>query len=169
VSKNISKHRLRSFIEFLLGPSPVDYSVVNSFVHTFIAKGLRLGKLTSGLVEGVLAVMPGNVEVVLPLCRLLRHEPTSIQELAAVIWASSIILSTLLQACPQAPERDWVEAGQLLAHLGDKSSLQEFYQHALVVYPFSAALQCSLSELQQSHVDRTVAVEDTLLEGVPIC
>ncbi len=169
VLKNISKHRLRSFIEFLLGPSPVDYSVVNSFVHTFIAKGLRLGKLTSGLVEGVLAVMPGNVEVVLPLCRLLRHEPTSIQELAAVIWASSIILSTLLQACPQAPERDWVEAGQLLAHLGDKSSLQEFYQHALVVYPFSAALQCSLSELQQSHVDRTVAVEDTLLEGVPIC
>jgi len=169
VSKNISKHRLRSFIEFLLGPSPVDYSVVNSFVHTFIAKGLRLGKLTSRLVEGVLAVMPGNVEVVLPLCRLLRHEPTSIQELAAVIWASSIILSTLLQACPQAPERDWVEAGQLLAHLGDKSSLEEFYQHALVVYPFSAALQCSLLELQQSHVDRTVAVEDTLLEGLPIC
>jgi hypothetical protein len=24
-------------------------------------------------------------------------------------------------------------------------------------------------ELQQSHVDRTVAVEDTLLEGLPIC
>jgi hypothetical protein len=114
--------------------------------------------------------MPGNVEVVLPLCRLLlEHNLSNTQEFAAAVWTISIVLSTLLQACPQAPEQDWVEVGKLLAHLGDKSSLQEFYQHALVVYPFSAALQCSLLELQQSHVDRTVAVEDTLLEGLPIC
>ncbi|CAK9231302.1 unnamed protein product [Sphagnum troendelagicum] len=150
LSKNISKRHLRSFIDFLLGPSPVDYSVVNSFVQQYIAKGLKLGMHTSRLVEGVLAVMPGNVEVVLPLCRLvLEHNLSNTQEFAAAVWTISIVLSTLLQACPQAPEQDWVEVGKLLAHLGDKSSLQEFYQHALVVYPFSAVLRHSLLEVQQ--------------------
>jgi hypothetical protein len=166
LSKNISKRRLRSFIDFLLGPSPVDYSVVNSFVQQYIAKGLKLGMHTSRLVEGVLAVMPGNVEVVLPLCRpLLGHNLSNTQEFAAAVWTISIVLSTLLQACPQAPEQDWVEVGKLLAHLGDKSSLQEFYQHALVVYPFSAVLRHSLLEVQQSQEARSGAGEEALLQG----
>ncbi|CAN5973585.1 unnamed protein product [Sphagnum jensenii] len=166
LSKNISKRRLRSFIDFLLGPSPVDYSVVNSFVQQYIAKGLKLGMHTSRLVEGVLAVMPGNVEVVLPLCRLLLgHNLSNTQEFAAAVWTISIVLSTLLQACPQAPEQDWVEVGKLLAHLGDKSSLQEFYQHALVVYPFSAVLRHSLLEVQQSQEARSGAGEEALLQG----
>ncbi|CAM6033052.1 unnamed protein product [Sphagnum compactum] len=166
LSKNISKRRLRSFIDFLLGPSPVDYSVVNSFVQQYMAKGLKLGMHTSRLVEGVLAVMPGNVEVVLPLCRLLLgHNLSNTQEFAAAVWTISIVLSTLLQACPQAPEQDWVEVGKLLAHLGDKSSLQEFYQHALVVYPFSAVLRHSLLEVQQSQEARSGAGEEALLQG----
>ncbi|CAM6010772.1 unnamed protein product [Sphagnum balticum] len=166
LSKNISKRRLRSFIDFLLGPAPVDYSVVNSFVQQYIAKGLKLGMHTSRLVEGVLAVMPGNVEVVLPLCRLLLgHNLSNTQEFAAAVWTISIVLSTLLQACPQAPEQDWVEVGKLLSYLGDKSSLQEFYQHALVVYPFSAVLRHSLLEVQQSQEARSGAGEEALLQG----
>ena len=165
LSRNISKRRVRFFIDSLLGPVPVDYTLLNSVLETIIGKEPKLTKDIASVVEAMLDTMPGNVEVLLPFCRLLSDCLTTTSDMAAAVWASSLLLSFLLQACPQAPEQDWIEAGHLLAKLQDKDSLLNFFHFALAVHPFSTSLRHSLDLHQKENSTDMAPHDNAMVQG----
>ena len=147
---SISKRRVRIFLESLIGPAPIDHSLVNSVVEIIIGKEPRFTKDVIQIIEAMMEVFPGNFELVLPFCRLLTDNLRNVTDMAMAVWASSLLLSSLLQACPQAHEQDWVEAGHLIAQLQDEVLLRSFFQFALTVHPFSATLRSSFALLQDA-------------------
>lgn len=168
LSRNISKRRVRFFIDSLLGPAPLDYTLLNCVLETTIGKEPKLTKDIASVVEAMLDTLPGNVEVLLPFCRLLSDCLTTTGDMAAAVWASSLLLSSLLQACPQAPEQDWIEAGHLLAKLQDKDSLLNFFHFALAVHPFSATLRHSLDLYQKASRTDIAPHDNAMVQGKAI-
>nr|PNR52505.1 hypothetical protein PHYPA_008879 [Physcomitrium patens] len=137
----ISRRRVRVFLESLIGSASVDHSLINSVVEIIISKERNLTKEVATIVEALMETFPGNYGLVLQIYRMHIGHLDTLSNSAATIWISSLLFGSLLQACPQACEQIWVEAGDLLAQLKDEVSLCSFYQYARVLHPFSGSLK----------------------------
>ncbi|KAG6554363.1 hypothetical protein Mapa_004280 [Marchantia paleacea] len=166
VIEELKRPHVRKFFVDLLGPMPTDHSVLNCILEICYGPSLLPSEVlhtTKGVfhfAEGILEAVPGNVEVALSLCKMVFQEGGSPRRksLSSAMWASALLISSLQQSSPVAPEVYWVEAGVLLRHVTREESLEEYYLHALVKYPFSAALRYGLEEvrlqIQESNVGR---------------
>ncbi|CAM6129700.1 unnamed protein product [Calypogeia fissa] len=152
--QDYKKPHVRKFLEDLTGPPPLDHSVLNSILETLygpqmLPSGSYALKELFHFAEGILEALPGNVLLASSLCKIVGQNRSFLKRMymPAVMWASALLVSSLHQSCPVAPEAYWVEAGSLLKQLDEERSLEEFYKLALLRYPFSAAIRQCLREV----------------------
>ncbi|KAL3696716.1 hypothetical protein R1sor_010792 [Riccia sorocarpa] len=176
IVEDLKRPQVRKFFVDLLGLSPVDHSWLNTVLEicygpSFLPVESSGPKNVLRFAEGILEAAPGNVEVALSLCRLVFRESGSARSkpLSYRIWASALLLGSLQQSCPVAPEAHWVEAALFLKQLSKGKSLEEYHLHALTKYPLSAALQHGLvearSHIQESDRARGLQQFDKVREG----
>ncbi|KAF9587144.1 hypothetical protein IFM89_039627 [Coptis chinensis] len=89
---------------------------------------------------------PAATTSFLSFCKLItvKSVSTGIASASVFFWACSLLLNSIYQAYPVAPEHTWVEVSGILSNLvEDQGMLESFHQCALSVYPFSAKLWTS--------------------------
>jgi len=88
--------------------------------------------------------------------------------MAAVLWASSLLINCIFQSFPIAPEDTWIEVGNFLELLDIDIILEEFYQKALSVHPFSVTLWHSFFNFRQHTDNLGGVVEAAKQRGIVI-
>jgi hypothetical protein len=125
---------------------------MNTVVEVIIGKEPRVSKEVAMIVEAVMEIFPRNHELLLQISRKMDFDNLDrIADISAAVWLSSLLFGSLLQSSPQACEQQWVEAGQLLERLQDRTSLRSFYQLAPALYPFSANLKESAARFDDGN------------------
>lgn len=172
-SEKIKKPKIRLFIDNLLGSIPVDSSLLNSVIDIWYGPSLlpkKFGALKNlvDFVEGLLELAPANLNLVLSISRLIgqRYNSQSMSSTASLLWASSLLVNSLFQSFPVAPEDTWIEVGTFLGLLDIDIILEEFYQKALSVHPFSITLWHSFLNFRQHTDDLGGVVEAAKQRGI---
>ncbi|XP_049933710.1 uncharacterized protein LOC116254780 isoform X2 [Nymphaea colorata] len=171
----IKKSRLRQLITNMMGPVSLDSSVVNSILKCWYSPSLlpdEYGdfKALTDFVETLMDVLPANYKLALSICKWIAHlhDPCSISSTAALFWASSVLVNSILQAFPVAPERIWTEAAEVLGCLDVDVILERFHQLAISVYPFSISLWRSYFNLHRRLGDPISVVEAAKQRGIEL-
>ncbi|GMH10702.1 hypothetical protein Nepgr_012543 [Nepenthes gracilis] len=146
--QDIQKPRLRQLVSYIITPISPDFSTVNLVLEIWFGPSLLPQKFNKmkdlvDFVEAILEVSPSNYTFAISVCKLLSAQPDAIASRSSSIsfWASSLLVNTIYQAMPVAPEYVWVEAAGLLANLTTIKAVSEsFHRRALSVYPFSIGL-----------------------------
>ncbi|KAK1297944.1 hypothetical protein QJS10_CPB14g01497 [Acorus calamus] len=144
---NIKKPRIRQLVNNLLGPTSLDSSLMNSVLKELYGPSLLPEKMTNTreLVEFVgslMEILPANYQLALSTCKLIIKNLDSIGAGSASVlfWASSLLVSSIFQASPVAPQYIWCEAAHLLSYLKIPNISEKFHHLAVSVYPFSLKL-----------------------------
>ncbi|XP_062203571.1 uncharacterized protein LOC133905819 [Phragmites australis] len=145
--QNVKKHRLKQLIDDTIGPASVDSSLINSVLEVCFGPSLlpeKIGKVKYlvDFVESVMEVLPANYRLALAVGgfivkRYTGADPTS---MGTRFWASSVLINSIFQAVPVAPESVWLEGASLLEKLHAAETVKRFHQQATSVYPFSFKL-----------------------------
>lgn len=172
-SEKIKKPKIRLFIDNLLGSIHVDSSLLNSVIEVWYGPSLlpkKFGALKElvDFVEGLLELAPANLNLVLSISRLIgqRYNSQSMSSMASLLWASSLLVNSLFQSFPVAPEDTWLEVVNFLGLLDIDIILEEFYQKALSVHPFSITLWHSFLNFRQRSDDIGGVVEAAKQRGI---
>ncbi|XP_042456037.1 uncharacterized protein LOC122040680 isoform X1 [Zingiber officinale] len=151
--KTIRKPRIRHLIDEIMGSVPGDFSLINSVLEvcygpTFIPETIESKELVD-FVETLMALTPANYQLALSVYRFTTRNfcDSGTAYDGIIFWASSILLNSIFQAVPAAPENVWIEAADLLGNSVAKGVAERFYQQALSVYPFSLKLWKSYFDL----------------------
>ncbi|XP_010260107.1 PREDICTED: uncharacterized protein LOC104599318 isoform X2 [Nelumbo nucifera] len=172
--ENIKKPRLRQLINNILGPVSFDCSLINSVLEAWHGPSLlpeKFGQLKDfvDLVEAIMEISPANYQLALSICKLMINVSNSgaITSHSVVFWASSLLVNSIFQTVPVAPEPIWVEAAGILGNLEVTQSISErFHQRALSVYPFSISLWKSFFKLSSTIGNITAVVEAARERGI---
>lgn len=172
-SEKIKKPKIRLFFDNLLGPIPLDSSLLNSVIEIWYGPSLlpkKFGALKDlvDFVEGLLELAPANLNLVLSMSRLIgqRYNSQSMSSMAALLWASSLLINSIFQSFPVAHEDTWIEVGNFLELLDIDIILEEFYQKALSVHPFSITLWHSFLNFRQRTDNLGGVVEAAKQRGI---
>ncbi|GAB2276642.1 hypothetical protein Dimus_011360 [Dionaea muscipula] len=146
--QDIQKPSLRQLVDGLFIPASPDFSVVNLVLETWFGPSLMpqgSGKLKDlvDFIESILEVSPANYPLVLSACKLLTSDSNVVDSRSpsTLFWASSLLVNTMYEAIPLAPEYVWVEAAGLLGKLTSTQEVSDsFHRRALSAYPFSIKL-----------------------------
>ncbi|MQL74764.1 hypothetical protein Taro_007109 [Colocasia esculenta] len=151
--RNIKKPKLRQLISSLLVPVSLDFSLLNSVLKVLHGPSLlpELFKEPKDLVdytESLLSVMPANYQLALSVCNFISSNAkhAAFASKGIMFWGSSVLANSIFQSFPVAPESVWLEAANVLSHLGIQDISEAFCRQAISVYPFSF-------ELWQSHLN----------------
>lgn len=155
--EGIKKPRVQQLVKNLFTPVSSNSSLVNLVLELCYGPSLLpqvSGKLTDlvDYVEAMMEIAPANYQLAISLCKFLSGTRDSVAASASVsFWASSLLIDSLFQAVPVAPEYVWVEAAQILQTLTDIQPITEsFHKRALSVYPFSINLWKSYLSLSRN-------------------
>ncbi|KAG8049005.1 hypothetical protein GUJ93_ZPchr0009g2253 [Zizania palustris] len=166
--QNVKKHRLRQLIVDTIGPACADSSLINSVLEVCYGPSLlpeKIGevKYLVDFVESMMEVLPANYRLALAVGKfVVKHcagaDPTS---MGTQFWASSVLINTIFQAVPVAPESVWLEGANLLEKLQAAETVKRFYQQATSVYPFSLRLwQSYLNSCKVNNVSNTESIAE---------
>ncbi|KAF8396756.1 hypothetical protein HHK36_018386 [Tetracentron sinense] len=167
--QNIKRPRTPQLINNMLGPISCDCALVNLVLEAW--HGLYLlpeefGKLKDlvDLVEAIMEILPANYHLALSVCKLIAKDSKSP---SVVFWASSVLVNSIFQAVPVAPEHIWVEAAGILGNLIDIQAMSErFHRRGLSIYPFSIKLWKSYLNLSKMTGNTSALVEAAKERGI---
>jgi hypothetical protein len=153
----------------------VDFSLLNSILEVWHGPSLlpeHFGAFKDlvDFIEGLLELAPANLKLVLSISRMVvqRCNSQSISSVAALFWASSLLINSIFQSFPVAPEKVWLEVTKFLELLDVDIILEEFYQQALSIHPFSVALWHSFRNFRQRSNNLAGVVETAKQWGIII-
>ncbi|XP_042478666.1 uncharacterized protein LOC122059720 isoform X2 [Macadamia integrifolia] len=164
--RNIKKPRVRQLINKMLPPIPFDCSLANLVLEVCYGTSLlpekynRISDLVD-LVEGIMEILPANYFLALSVSKLITTNSNSagIVSTGVSFWASSVLVSSIFQAVPVAPEHIWVEGAGILMKLVEVQEMCErFHQRALSLYPFSLELWKSYFNLSKMTGNMAAAI-----------
>ncbi|XP_074592620.1 uncharacterized protein LOC141848486 isoform X2 [Curcuma longa] len=167
--ETIRKPRIRHLIHEMMGSVSVDFSLINSVLEvcygpTFLPETIESKELVD-FVETLMELTPANYQLALSVYRFTARNfcDSGAAYDGIIFWASSILVNSIFQAVPAAPENVWIEAADLLGNSEAKGVAERFYQQALSVYPFSLKLWKSYFDLSKL-VEKTDAVIEAARE-----
>lgn len=145
---NVKKPRVRQLVSNIFSPLSSDFSLVNLVLEVWYGPSLLPEKFGEqkdlvDFVEAILDKTPSNYQLAVSVCKLLSSGSNAgdVTSLSALFWASSNLVSAILNAVPIPPEYVWVEAAETLGNITGVEVISErFYERALSVYPFSVKL-----------------------------
>lgn len=172
--ESIKSRRVRLCVEHLLGPWPTDNSLFNIILETIYGSTLLPDETVTmkdliEFVDKIMEVTPTNVRLAASACRAVQSRMDTFNDVAksaVLFWSISLLLDSLCQSSPEPPEPVWVEAGTMAKLLGVDILLEDFYQRALVVYPFSTALWRDLLAVSSRTGNLKLVTESALKAGV---
>ncbi|XP_042387873.1 uncharacterized protein LOC121979974 isoform X1 [Zingiber officinale] len=144
--KSIKKPRVRQLIDEIMGSVPANFSLLNSVLEvcygpTFLPETMEPRELVD-FVETLMELAPANYQLALSVYRFTARSfcDAGVAYNGIIFWASSILVNSIFQSVPAAPENIWIEAADLLGNSDARGVADRFYQQALSVYPFSLLL-----------------------------
>ncbi|XP_020101516.1 uncharacterized protein LOC109719330 isoform X3 [Ananas comosus] len=160
--QNIKKLRVKQLMDATLGPVSPDCSLINTVLGACHGPSLLPQKLNEpkdlvDFVESIMGVAPSNYKLALSVYRFTARNFTGE---GLMFWAGSILVNSILQVVPVAPESVWLQAANLLGNLGVSEISRRFYQQATSVYPFSRKLWQSYLSLS-----KTAGNGDSIMEA----
>ncbi|KAG9445139.1 hypothetical protein H6P81_016479 [Aristolochia fimbriata] len=150
--KSMKRSRTRVLVENFLGPVSFDSSVINSILEILYGPSLlpdnsKLEDLVD-FVEALMLILPTNYKLALSACKFIQSQNLVGAPSASFnFWGSSLLVNSIFQAFPVAPEQVWVEAAEVLGRLETENFPDRFHQVAVLVYPFSVKLWQSYYKL----------------------
>lgn len=163
--QDIKETRTRQLLDEWLGPVSDDYSLINSILEMcygemLIPENSGIKELVN-LVESVTQISPANYRFALSVCRFVirRFGFDDIGTMSVKFWTGSVLVNSIFQSVPVAPEPVWVEGAEVLVNLNLFEISNRFFEHAVSVYPFSLKLWQSylyLSKRMNESGDRIV-------------
>jgi hypothetical protein len=163
--EDIKKTRTRQLLDEWLGPVSGDYSWINSILKMCYGESLipeKSGiKELANLVESVTQISPANYRFVLSVCRFVikNFEYDDIGTVSVRFWSGSVLVNSIFQSVPVAPEPVWVEGAEVLVKLKLFEISNRFLEQAVSFYPFSLRLWqlfLSLSKTMNEKGERIV-------------
>ncbi|KAI3757991.1 hypothetical protein L6452_05537 [Arctium lappa] len=140
--KSIRNPKMQKLVNDLLTPISSDFSLVNLVLESCFGPSLLPSRASDRVTdvvdfaEALMEMRPGNYQLALSICKIHSGVNASV-----CFWASGLLMDSLFQAVPVAPESVWVEAADMLKKLADFTSmLESFHKRALSVYPYSMRL-----------------------------
>lgn len=142
----IKRPRVRRNINNMLGPVSRDVSLLNSVLEVCYGTSLLPDNLDDSkgfvdFVESLMAITPANYKFAFSVYKSTKNfcHP-SIAANAIKFWACSLLMNSIFQAIPVAPEHVWLEAASAMKNLEILDISVRFHQQAISVYPFSIKL-----------------------------
>ncbi|CAM8970957.1 unnamed protein product [Rhodiola kirilowii] len=144
----INKSRVQQMVNKFLAEISPDCGIINAALEAWYGPSLlpqncNETKELVNLVEAVMEIVPTNYRFASCVLRQVSRDLNAkdARESSLLFWASNLLVSSILEAVPVAPECVWVEVSDLLSH---STSIQEisdkFHERAVSVYPFSMRL-----------------------------
>ncbi|KAF5201096.1 zinc finger C3H1 domain protein [Thalictrum thalictroides] len=173
--RDIRKPRIRQLINNILGPIPCNFHLINSVLESWYGPSLlpeNDGDLQDlvDLVETLMDLYPANYSLALAVCKLITRNFTSgIASVSVMFWARSVLVSSIYQAFPVAPEHKWLEAADILSNLVDAQDIIEsFHLRALSIYPFSIKVWMSYYNFSKKTGNGSLVIQRAREKGVKL-
>lgn len=155
---NIEKPRVQQLAKKFLAEISPDCAILNSALEAWFGPSLLPQncietKQLVNFVEAVMEIVPTNHQFVSRVFRLVSKDFDSkdVSASSLLFWASNLLVNSLFEAVPVAPEYVWVEAAALLGSSTTIRDISEkFHERALSVYPFSIRLWKSYVNFRSS-------------------
>lgn len=168
----IKRPRVRQFINNILGPVSRDASLVNSVLEvcygtSFLPENLDDSKGFVDFVESLMEITPANYKLAFSVYKLTKNfcHP-SVAANANKLWACSLLINSIFQAIPVAPEYVWLEAARAIKNVEILDISVRFHQQALSVYPFSIKLWQSYLGICRNTDNVDMIVESAKQRGI---
>ncbi|XP_072975069.1 uncharacterized protein [Typha angustifolia] len=165
--QNIKKSRIRQLIDESLGPVSTDFSLINDVLEVCYGPSLLPEKVNQlkdivDFVDSIMEITPSNYQLALSVYKFtLRnlYDGGAASE-GMLFWASAVLVNSIFQAVPVAPEPVWLEAANLLGNSGASEISGRFHQQAVSVYPFSIKLWQSYL-----NISKTTGNSESIMEA----
>ncbi|XP_010922378.1 uncharacterized protein [Elaeis guineensis] len=173
--RTIRKPRIRQLMDGILGPASLDFSLVNSVLEvcygpSLIPEWVNEPKDLVDFVESLMEIAPANYQLALVVYRFIAKSfrGTDLASDGIIFWASTVLINSIIQAVPVAPETIWLEAANLLQNAETWGISKRFHEHAISVYPFSTKLWQSYVNLFKTSGNADAIVEAARERGVEL-
>ncbi|KAK8968876.1 hypothetical protein KSP40_PGU013644 [Platanthera guangdongensis] len=142
--QSIKKPRIQQMVNSILGPVSVGTSLVNSVMEvcygpSFLPEKFNDIKTAVSFLESLLEMVPANYELALSIYKTFSR--------SLKFWACCLLINSIFQAAPVAPELTWLEATNVLNKSESVEVSLRFHKQAISVYPFSVKLWQSYANL----------------------
>ncbi|KAK9169896.1 hypothetical protein Syun_002036 [Stephania yunnanensis] len=171
--QSIRRPRIRQLINKLLCVRSSEFSLINSILEACYGPFLFPGSFGDAkdlvdFVEPLMELSPGNYRLAISVCDFLTSKSCGfVASTSTVFWATSLLVNSIYQASPVAPEHAWVEVAGTLSKLVEVQDVSErLHQQALLVYPFSMKLWDSYYNLGRATGKLAVVVTAARDRGV---
>lgn len=165
----IKRPRLQQLLTNILGPVSRDFTLLNSALEAcygtcLLPEILDDQKAFVDFVESLMEIMPANYRLALSVCKLTTNfcNP-SVPTDAVKFWACSLMVNSIFDCVPVAPEHVWVEAANILGNSKFPDISMRFHLQSLSVYPFSIELWQSYLGIW-ANTDRVYRIIETARE-----
>ncbi|MCO5601462.1 hypothetical protein L7F22_055585 [Adiantum nelumboides] len=174
--ETIKSRQVSQFVGSLVCPLPTDSSFLNSVLESIHGPTLLPNELMAwpdllDFAEKFLEILPSNVRLASSICRGVQNKVSEFDSKsgpATLFWCTSLLIDSLCNASPEAPEPRWVEAGGFLKMLEADSLLEDFYWLALLVYPHSTLIWHGLLEISRKTGNFESALKSAKERGVKL-
>ncbi|KAF6163576.1 hypothetical protein GIB67_022141 [Kingdonia uniflora] len=175
--QNVRKPRNRQLINNILGPISSDYSLLNLVLEAWYGPSLlpeRFVELKDmvDFVEALMDYFPSNYQLAMSVCKFITKYSNSSSTFApasVVFWTSSLLVNSICEAVPVAPEHSWVEVATVLCDLVEAQDIPEmFYQRGLSVYPFSMKLWKSYHKISKITGNTNMVIKAAIERGIKL-
>ncbi|MCO5578665.1 hypothetical protein L7F22_032509 [Adiantum nelumboides] len=174
--ETIKSRQVSQFVGSLVCPLATDSSFLNSLLESIHGPTLLPNELLAwpdrlDIAEKFLEILPSNVRLAASNCRAVQNKVSEFDSKsgpATLFWCTSLLIDSLCNASPEAPEPRWVEAGGFLKMLEADSLLEDFYWLALLVYPHSSLIWHGLLEISRKTGNFESALKSAKERGVKL-
>ncbi|CAL9205695.1 uncharacterized protein LOC135631820 isoform X1 [Musa acuminata AAA Group] len=172
--QSIKKSRIRQLIDEIIGSVPADFSLLNYVLEacygpTFLPEKIDPKDLVD-FVESLMEFTPANYRLALSVYKFIarNYSDSGVASDGIVFWGSCLLVNSIFQSAPVAPESVWLEAAALLRNSEVQGIAERFYQQALSVYPFSVKLWKSYLDLSKMTENEDVVTEAARERGLEL-
>lgn len=173
--RSIRRLRTQVLVNKLLGPVSLDSSLTNAILKELYGPSIlpeHFGNLKDlvDFVEALMEILPANYHLALSVCKLMirTSDLNGMASATVMFWASTLLVNSIFQAFPVAPEWVWIEAADILGVLGMWDISERFHQQSVLVYPFSAKLWRSYCNLAEKTGDTNDIIDAASKRGIKL-
>ncbi|URD85840.1 Putative zinc-finger domain [Musa troglodytarum] len=172
--QSIKKSRIRQLIDEIIGSVPADFSLVNSVLEACYGPTLLPEKIDPkdlvDFVESLMEFTPANYQLALSVYKFIarNYSDSGVASDGVVFWGSCVLVNSIFQSAPVAPESVWLEAAALLRNSKVPGIAERFYQQALSIYPFSVKFWKSDLDLSKMTENEDVVTEAARERGLEL-
>ncbi|PKU76261.1 hypothetical protein MA16_Dca015581 [Dendrobium catenatum] len=166
--RTIKNPRIQQMVNNILGPVSMTSTLINSVLKvcygpSLLPENFNDIKEAFSFVEFLMEITPTNYELALSVYRICSRSFNSVK-----FWAGTLLINSIFQSAPAAPEHVWLEAAEVLKTSESLEINLRFHKQAISVYPFSVKLWQSYANLYSSAGETSEIIEAAQERGIDL-